>query len=108
MLNYTYLYLLKLDLNDQKHTKDTLYLCVFIYLVQETDIKQKERKQSQKQQNQARTGMNVSSQSQRVKKSTKVNPDKVKVNSERRNQDQVRTPKTNPSPIYWAKKPKIN
>ena len=47
VLNYTYHFLSKPDLNDQKRTKNTLYLYVFIYLVQETDIEEKDAKQSQ-------------------------------------------------------------
>ncbi|GJS40534.1 hypothetical protein Tco_0565577 [Tanacetum coccineum] len=42
------------DLKDQKRTKNMLYLYVFTYIVQETDIQEKDEKSSQKRQNRAR------------------------------------------------------
>ena len=78
MLKYTYLYLSKSDLNDQKRTKNTLYSYVFIYLVQETDIEEKDAKTKLNEQNRAWTGMIMSNQSRKSQGQQKSTPTKSK------------------------------
>ena len=104
MLNYTYDFQSKPDLKDQKRTKNTLYLYVFIYIVQESDIKEKDTKRSQKNKTEHGIGMSVRSQKS-TKVNQKVNPDRVKVNSEKLKQKyNLRDQKCQIPKLYYKNK----